>query len=259
MLKPGAKKCAITRIWAITNGKNAWYHHSLTRGADACFEILDGYQGHVQCDDYGGHNRSFRELEIIRAACMAHIRRKFFDCIPEVFAKEIVKLIQSLYDIEELLRLKESSDQEKADYRHEQARPILLHIYELLDKATASALYTPKSHLGRAISYAVKQRAAMFEYLEHGFIDIDNNNCERAMRRIAMGRKNYLFVGNEDGGKAVATWCTITETCRRHLINAEEYLNWLFTKLKEPSKTQIDYAVLTPSMYDKIRERPLST
>ncbi len=258
MLNPDNKKCQITRFWALTNGKNAWYRHSLTRAGHVCFDILKNYAGHVQCDDYAGHNSVFIADERIRVACMAHIRRKFEESLGESFAEAMVRLIQSLYAIETYLKESDAPEDDKDEHRHLYARPILIHLYAELDKAVASALYTPKSSLGRAISYAIKQRAAMFEYLEHGFLDIDNNNCERAMRRIALGRKNYLFVGNEDGGKTVATWCTITETCRRHLINAEEYLNWLFTKLKEPGVTQIDYAALTPSMYDKIRERPES-
>jgi len=177
ILKPGNKKCQITRFWVVTNGKNAWYQHALSRAGHVCHGILKDYTGHVQCDDYAGHNVLFIGDGRIRVACMAHIRRKFEEQIGESFAEAMVRLIQSLYAIETYLRDSDATEAEKDEHRHLHARPILIHLYAELEKAAASALYTPKSSLGRAISYAIKQRDAMFEYLEHGFLDIDNNNC----------------------------------------------------------------------------------
>lgn len=253
MLKPGTKKTATTRIWALTNGKNAWYHHALNRSGSVCFELLKDYSGHIQCDDYGGHNCLFVDEQRQRVACMAHIRRKFYDIIQEPFANEMVRLIQKLYNIETYLKKADTSPLDRVRYRQRHAEPLLNYLFKQLDTASQNALYVPQSSLGKAISYARKQRSAMFKYIEYGHLDIDNNNCERAMRRIALGRKNYLFVGNEDGGKTVSVWCTIVETCRRHQINAEQYLNWLFARVTDPSLRLISSSDLTPHAYSKSR------
>ena len=122
--------------------------------------------------------------------------------------------------------------------RREQSKPILDKIFEWCRSNRQNAL--PKSGLGKAIGYALNHREALERYIEDGDLSIDNNACERSMRGIAIGRKNWLFTGSERGGKSAAIIFSLISSCKRHDLDPFVYLRDVITRLPATRMSQID-------------------
>ena len=154
---------------------------------------------------------------------MAHIRRKFVDLVKgsgSSTAEQAVRQIADLYAIEKEIR-GQPPDIRKAA-RQDRSKPRL----ESFENWLRSELnqVSRKSALGKAISYALSRLTHLKIYLDHGELELDNNTAERGMRSIAVGRKNYLFIGSEGGGKAAAIAYTLIETCKRNDVDPQAWL-----------------------------------
>ena len=157
----------------------------------------------MHADGYSGFNKLYRSGNVREVACMAHVRRKFVDIFKasglEV-AEEAIKRIAQLYRVEKEARGKCPED--RVLLRQEKAKPIFDDLEAWLQ---AQLPRIPgKSELAKAIRYALTRMKKMRSYLDHGFLELDNNSAERAMRCFARGRKNFLFVGSDGGGIAGA-------------------------------------------------------
>jgi hypothetical protein len=184
-----------------------------TRSREGPEEWLDGYQGYLQADAFSGYDAMFKLGHVIEVACWAHARRKFFEAksTDAPRAHQMLAFIGQLYDIER--KAKELDDDRRLSLRQEVSSPILNQIGTWLDDNARSAL--PKSPIGQAIAYARSNWAALNRYLEAGYLAIDNNAAERAIKNVVIGRKNYLFCGSDEGGRTAATIYSITVTCKR--------------------------------------------
>src|SRR5690606_29642363 len=160
------------------------------------------YAGYLQADAFPGYDVLFRNGDIQEIACWAHARRKFVDVTALMKtpgrAHTAIAYIKKLYAIESQIR--RHKDDEKLKQRQDQSRKVLAQFKSWLDVEVNGVL--PKSALGNAIGYTLKNWEALCRYTEQGFLEADNNFAERCMRPVALGRKNYLFVGSERGGKA---------------------------------------------------------
>jgi transposase len=219
------------RVWVYLGDRDhpyTVYDMTASRSRDGPRTFLDGFAGYLQADAFGGYDGLYAR-GVTEVACWAHARRKFFEAkeTAAVEAHDALARIRALYEIE--ARAKALTPLERAALRRAEAAPLLSSFGHRLDDLRPWAL--PKSPLGQAVTYATNQWAALNVYATDGDLSIDNNAAERALRKIAVGRKNWLFFGSDEGGATAAVLASFTETCQRHAINPWTYLADLLTRL----------------------------
>jgi hypothetical protein len=240
MLDPGRGHAATTRIWVYRSPAATVFRFSTTREGRHPAEFLGDYRGHIVADGYAGHERLYGLDQAIHVACWAHARRKFSEIKGDYpLALALVEDLQRLYRVEEDARL--VSDDDRHRLRQERSRSIINRIGERLDAAVRGRL--PESDLGIAIDYTRKRWRQLCRFLDHGWLPIDNNPAENALRPWAIGRKNWLFFGSPAGGERAATIATIIENCRSQGLDPYRYLCDTVAALHTG---RTDYAALTP-------------
>jgi transposase len=220
------------------------YRDSRSRGGPA--EILKNFQGYLQTDAYASYESVVLESggRIIPVGCWAHARREFFDARlnqPRE-AHYVLSLVGQLYDIEDEIRLHDAEARLAA--RQQRSVPILDRLEKFLREQKVLAL--PKSQFGVAIGYALNHWAELRRFTENGGLEIDNNIAERTMRLCAIGRKNWLFVGSDRGGKTAATCFSILAGAKRHRIEPFAYVRDLLVAL---STGDPDWSSLLPDVW----------
>jgi transposase len=232
MQMPGAGKTKTARIWAYVRDERAWdgagrpaswYQFTTDRKGHHPEAHLSDFKGWMHADGYAGFNGLYRQGDVQEVACMAHIRRKFFDVHKAQgsdIAAQALERIAQLYKIETEIRGKPPDLRQKI--RQEKARIIFDDLQIWL--AAQQTKISGKTPLAGAIRYALARMKRLTPYLEHGFLELDNNAAERAMRPIALGRKNYLFMGSERGGKAAAIIYTLIETAKLNNVDPQAWL-----------------------------------
>ena len=200
---------------------------------------LSGYTGTVHADGYAGFNGLFGKDKADEQACMVHVRRKFMDDFERTgsaIAKGTIKQIAVLYAVEEEARGK--SPEERVAIRQEKAKPVFDELEAWL-QAQLPRL-SGKTKLAGAIRYALNRMPKMRACLSDGRLELDNNICERSIRPIALGRKNYLFMGSVGGGKAAAIAYTLVETARMNGVDPEAWLTWVLERLPDHKINRIE-------------------
>ncbi len=212
-------------------------------------EFLKDYEGHVQCDGYSGYD-GLDVKRIVRLGCWAHARRRFYEARSESrTAKVALASIQSLYRVEREARAEGLRGDELVAFRREHAGPTLEKLKGYLEERRAHFL--PKSLTGDAIGYTLNQWSALERYLEVPLAEIDNNGIENAIRPVALGRKNWLFVGHRNAGPRAATMLSLVGTCLRLRIDPADYLRDVIEKMAQnPSRAE----ELTPRRWRSARE-----
>ena len=248
LLAPGTGKTATGRVWTYVrderpwNGEAppaAWYRFSADRKAAHPRSHLTGYAGWMHSDGYAGFGALARAGPVREVACLAHVRRKFFDVHAaqgSAIAAEALERIAALYAIEKGARGQPPG--RRAAIRHAQAAPRL----DALERWLQSQLprISAKTPLAVAIRHALTRMRRLRPYIEHGFLEIDNNPAERAMRPIALGRKNYLFMGSASGGRAAAIAYTLIETARLNDVDPQAWLAQVLERLPDYKINRID-------------------
>jgi transposase len=250
VLEPGLGKTRWARFWVYVGDEEHPYDvfdYTRSRSRDGPARFLDGYKGFLQADAFAGYDALYAGREIIEAACWAHTRRKFFEAQETApLAVQMVGLIRELYAVEELGRQLDAAGRQKL--RGVRSRPVLDRIHVWLETQKREAL--PKSPLGLAIHYALANWAALERFVEHGILEIDNNAAENALRRIALGRKNWLFMGNDAAGERAAIIYTLIGSCRRHGVDTWLYLKDLLLRVNSHPASRI--AELAPQNWQRI-------
>jgi transposase len=247
VLDPGRGKTKTGRVWvyifdgsgyqSATPAAIAYYYSPDRRGAHPA-DHLASFSGVMHADGYGGYKKLYGN-QIIEAACMAHVRRKFHDVIklkPSPIAEEALSRIGALYDIEN--RIRGMSADERRTLRQHHARPVLDELKAWIE-ATLSTL-PQKQRLAEAMRYALSRWAALSVYIDDGRVEIDNNIAERAMRPLGIGRKNWLFAGSDKGGERIANILTIIETVKLQGHNPEVYLTDVLTRIQDHPEDRIE-------------------
>ncbi len=247
VLDPGRGKTKTGRVWvyvfdgsgyqATTPAATAYYYSPDRKGTHPA-DHLASFSGVMHADGYGGYRQLYGN-QIVEAACMAHVRRKFHDVIklkPSPIADEALSRIGALYDIED--RIRGMSADERRTLRQHHARPILDELKTWIE-ATLSTL-PQKQKLAEAMRYALSRWAALSVYIDDGRVEIDNNIAERAMRPLGLGRKNWLFAGSDKGGERIANILTIIETVKLHGHNPELYLTDVLTRIQDHPKDRFE-------------------
>ena len=256
-LEPGNGKTRQGYLWTGSRPKADVFFHWETSRATACLDnvIPSTFTGTIQCDGYAAY-RAFangRGQTITLAGCWAHVRRKFYEA-PESsprLAGWLLNQIQQLYRTEARLREHRAGPSLRAAVRASESRPVIKRIERALIKLKASGRQLPQSPLGIAIDYALGQWRTLEIYLGDGRVEIDNNLVENAIRPTAIGKKNWLFIGEADAGQRSAIVYTLIECCRRRGLNPFAYLRDVLSRL--PNMTNRQIPDVTPEAWSKSR------
>jgi hypothetical protein len=241
------------RIWVyLGDAENPYtvYDATPSRSSDGPQSFLAKFKGYLQADAFGGYDGLFA-TGATEVACRAHARRKFHEAVESDSRPSLEALahIRRLYEVER--RAKELDSDTRLSLRQCESVPVLRAFKEWLNAKRASAL--PKSPLGAAITYATNQWAALNTYATDGDLAIDNNAAERALRGVAVGRKNWLFWGSDAGGKTAAVLTSLVATCKHHGIDPWAYLSDVLTLVPyHPADRAAD---LLPDVWAAARRR----
>lgn len=185
-----------------------WFTYSPDRKGEHPQRHLASFHGILQADAYAGFNKLYEDGSIQQAPCMAHIRRKFYGLMEahhSPIATEAVERIAPLYAIEKEIRGR--SPDERREVRNARARPLIESMRKWLEMSLTKL--SRKSETAAAIHYALARWDALARYLDDGRIEIDNPAAERALRAVAVGRRNYLFAGSDRGGERAAVFYSL--------------------------------------------------
>lgn len=248
VLAPGAGKTKTGRLWTYVRDERPWggaappaafYRYSEDRKGAHPQTHLKTLRGVLQADGYAGFNELYENGQLREAACWAHARRKFFDvhvASGSPIAEEALLRIRDLYAVEETVRGKPPDERSRA--RQARSAPIIAAFRPWLE-ARRDEL-SRKSDLAKAIGYALSRWEALTRYLDDGRIAIDNNAAERAIRPLALGRKNYLFAGSDSGGQRAAAIYTLVETAKMNALDPERYLRDVLARIADHPINNID-------------------
>jgi len=245
---PGTGRTKTARIWTYVRDERSWsgadppatwYKFTIDRKGLHPAAHLAGYRGWVHADGYSGFNDLYRSGSSREVDCLAHIRRKFVDIVQSQtspIAEEALQRIAGLYAVEKQARGRHPDA--RVELRQTHATPILDALEDWLEAQLPRI--SGKSELAKAIRYALTRIKKLRPYLDHGWLEADNNCAERAMKSVALGRKNYLFVGSEGGGKAAAAAYTLIETAKLNDVDPQAWLTDILSRIADHKINKID-------------------
>lgn len=223
-----------------------------SRSRDGPMEVLAGWRGHFVCDAYAGYHALFKGGGVVPVACWAHVRRKFFDAFQggDVDAAIVLTLIARLYRVEAEAKDRGLDAKGRRALRQERAKPETARLAAVLEHLAKDAL--PKSPLGEAVAYPRTLWPSLVRYLDDGRLPIDNNPAEQAIRAVALGRKNWLFAGGDEGGRRAALLYSILATCRSAGVEPFAYLTDVLGRVQRTPESRV--AELTPRRWAAARD-----
>jgi len=261
------------RIWVYVGDEThpyTVYDYTTSRSRDGPVAFLGEYEGYLQADAFAGYDGIYAGQTVRELLCWAHARRKFYDARDSDAERSLVALgyIRSLYKVE--ARAKElfaaQGDVEGAEalsairlrLRREESVPILEKFEQWMREQTsgtaAGGVVLPKSPMGTAIGYCLSNWEALKRYTQDGDLAIDNNAAERALRGIAVGRKNWLFFGSDNGGRTAAVLFSLVASAKRHGLDPFAYLRDVIGRISDHPARRI--ADLLPDRWKPARELP---
>ncbi len=222
----------LARYWAYVGDRGhpyIVYDFTESRQREGPERFLEGYQGYLQADAYGGYDGIYLKSRgaIVEVACWAHCRRYWWKAREQdpPRAHHVLAVIGRLYDVERAAQ--DLSPEARRAFRAEHAAPLLAELQTWLD----AQQLLPKSLIGQAASYTRNQWEALNRYLEDGDLSIDNNISERTVKPVAIGRKNWLFVGSQQAGERSARLMSLIASCKHNRVEPWAYLRDLFSQL----------------------------
>ncbi len=239
VLDPGRGRTKIGQLWAYARDDRPWggpdppgvvYVYAPDRKSERPIAHLAGFKGVLQVDGYVGYRMLAERGDVKLAFCWAHVRRRFYELAaagPAPIASEALTRIAKLYAVESDIRGK-SADERRA-VRQEKSKPVLDDLEPWLH--TKLGLISQKTKLAEAIRYALSRWEGLSHFIDDGRIEIDSNIVERAIRPIALNRKNALFAGSDGGGEHWAIIASLIETCKLAGIEPQAYLTDVITKI----------------------------
>lgn len=261
VLDPGRGKTKTGYLWAVLRDDRGWngsapsgvvFHYRPGRKGEYAAEILDGFNGTIQVDAYGGYSHLATSdrmggAPLKLAFCWAHGRRKLIKATPKSgspIVDEALIRIAALYKIEDSIR--GSDPEHRRAVRQDLSLPLVDEFFTWL--AAQTARVSRKSDLGIALAYMLKRQDGFRLFLDDGCVDIDSNLVENAIRRPAMNRRNALFAGHDEGGRNWARFASLIGTCKMNGVEPYAYLCDLFTRLANGHLAR-DIDALMPWVY----------
>jgi transposase len=234
----GTKKKAY--VWTFVAGTLVGYRFSPDRSGKTPVDVLGESTGSLVVDAYTGYNEVTRPARRIRAGCLAHARRKVFEArktAPE--GDDALAIITEIYKVEhEAKAVGIVGTAAHLAMRQARSRPLMDRLHSWLEEQKPS--HVPKGPMGKAIRYALGNWQALTRFLDDANIDLDNNKAEGALRRVALGRKNFLHVGPEDCGDNIAALYSLVATCEANGVNPLTYLSDVLVRIQTHPAEQID-------------------
>src|SRR5712664_2676994 len=239
VLDPGRGRTKTGRLWVYAREQRPWsgpeppaavYLFAPDRKAERPVAHLERFKGVLHVDGYAGFERLTGNGDIILAACWAHTRRRFYEVAEATgspVAAEVLRRIGELYVIE--ARVRGQSSAHRLAERRSFSRPIVQALHTWLEAQLTRV--AGRSTLAEAIRYALSRWQGLTRFLHDGRIELDTNPVERAIRPVALGRKNHLFAGSDGGGIRWAIVCSLIETCKLHGVEPYAYLTDVLTRM----------------------------
>jgi len=248
VLAPGNGKTKTGRLWVYVRDDRAsadttppavWFAYTPDRKGIHPQQHLEPFSGTLQADAYAGYQAIYETGRVVEAACWAHARRQFFElhaARPNALNTEALERIGALYKVEELIRGRPPD--ERRAHRQEHARPLLDQLHAWLT-ATLETL-SRKSDTSRAILYGLSRWEAFTRYCNDGRLEIDNLPVERALRGVAIGRRNYLFAGADTGGERAAAIYSLIGTAKLNDVDPGAYLRFVLSRIADHPVNQVE-------------------
>jgi transposase len=219
-----------------------WFQYSADRKGEHPARHLKGWRGILQADAFAGYNQLYADGRIVEAACWAHARRKLWDIherqhkLPGTLAHQGLERIAKIFKIEAEIRGK--SVLRRRRVRQLRTRPVLEELKTWMGEALAQV--SAKSPMALAIGYAVSNWSALVRFVGDGRIEAENNAAERALRAVAIGRKNFLHLGSDAGGNSAGVIYTLIGTAKLNDINPQHYLRYVLERIADHPINRID-------------------
>jgi transposase len=250
-------KTITARVWTYLSGgarrdeQGRWhnaapvalYDFTVNRAGEHPRRILQGWSGWLQADDYAGYHRQFRDGQIKHAACMAHARRAFVDIVkaappgaPPGLAHQALRFFGAIYRIER--EIAHADPDERRRHRQQHTRPLAQDMLQWLEHHAPTLL--PKSPLGQAFRYTLSNWTALTAFIDEGLLLADNNTAERAMRPVAISRKNWQWAGSERGGQAAAVAFSLIETAKLNRVEPYAWLRDVLQRINDHPVTRLE-------------------
>jgi len=254
VLAPGLGKTRTGRLWVAVRDERSWgstappaafYRYSADRKGIHAQALLGTCLGFLHADGYAGFDQLYKpktpggDPPLVEVACWSHARRKFYDvhhATTSPIALDALQRIAALFAIEASIQGR--APERRAAARREHAQPLLDQLRVFLDASLARV--SGKSALAGAIRYTLTRWAALSRYVADGRLEMSNNAAERAMRSLALGRKNWMFCGSDAGGQRAACIYTIAETAKMHGLNPQAYLADILGRIADHPSRQLD-------------------
>ena len=239
VLDPGRGRTKTGQLWAYARDDRPWcgpeppgvaYVYAPDRKAERPMAHLSGFKGVLQVDGYAGYRALAEKGEVRLAFCWSHVRRRFYELAaagPAPIASEVLQRIGELYAVETHIRGR------PADERRSERQARSRAVAKALEPWLRARLETisQKGKLAEAIRYALSRWEGLCRFLEDGRVELDSNVAERAIRPLALNRKNALFAGSDKGGEHWATLASLVETCKLNGVEPQAYLADVLTRL----------------------------
>jgi transposase len=241
VLAPGNGKTKTGRLWTYVRDDRpagmktapaVWFAYSQDRKGEHPRAHLKDFKGALQADAYAGFHHLYGDGDIYEVACWAHTRRKFHDihvAHASPTTTEALARIGDLYGIEDEIRGRPA--ELRCSIRRARAKPLLDELRNWMEKTLRSL--STKSETAGAIRYALTHWRALTRYVDEGLLEIDNNAAERALRAVAIGRKNYLFMGADSGGQRAASLYSLIGSAKLNGLDPAFYLRTVLAKIAE--------------------------
>lgn len=210
-------------LWGFVTPDVVVYRYAPSRSGDTAKTVLGDSTGRLVVDQFTGYNAVTKPGKRVRAGCMAHARRKLFEQREHPETKEPLDLIGEIYALErDAKRAGIAGTADHLELRKQRARPLFARV--LCWARRHRDQFEPRSGMGRAIRYILRNFRELGRFLRFASIPPDNNVAEAALRRVALGRKNFLFVGGEEPGHDLAVLYTLVASCEKHAVNPIDYV-----------------------------------
>jgi len=251
------KKTHLGYLWTFLtqNEQGQWligYRFSMSRSGKTPQQVLEGTQGALVVDAYTGYNPVTVPGGRVRVGCWAHVRRKFFEALSTApQAQQALDFILQLYRVEhEAAQTGVVRMLAHRALRQHKSRPVLEALHAWLTEQVP--LHLPKGPMGQALSYTLNQWQALRRFVDDEQLPLDNNRSEGALRKVALGRKNFLFVGHQAAGENLAGLYALVATCEANGVNPEQYLADVLLRVQTHPNSRIDE--LLPHLWQPLRD-----
>ena len=252
VLVQAPERCKVGHFWVlVAPGKHVLYRYSARHNSAAVDALLAGYSGYLVADAHAVYDHLFRDGQVTEVACWSHCRRYWFTALesdPDR-AEQALTIVGELFRIERTIA--DAPRKKRESIRQVRSRPLVERFFEWCESQRDEVL--DQSPAATAIGYALNQRLALCRFLDDGRLPLHNNISELNLRRQVLGRRNWLFLGSEDGALANTTFVSLLASCRLHDIEPLGYLRDLFCLL--PSWPRHRVLDLAPAYWQQTLEQ----